>query len=88
MYISSILKYFEVFDLSWLFTCRMVSCQGRSGWLSFAAAEARRRFSEANEDPEARQRRAEREAAQAEARERRREEEEKQKRREENLKHI
>ncbi|CAJ1350024.1 unnamed protein product [Effrenium voratum] len=44
------------------------------GWLRFGAAEARRRFVEAQEDPEARERRLEREAAKAAARQRLKEE--------------
>ncbi|CAK9073204.1 Uncharacterized protein SCF082_LOCUS35885 [Durusdinium trenchii] len=44
--------------------------QPSSAWLTFAAAEARRRWTEANEDPEVRKRRQQREAQKAEQRQR------------------
>ncbi|CAJ1427211.1 unnamed protein product [Effrenium voratum] len=52
------------------------SAKAAQGWLRFGAAEARRRFVEAQEDPEAaaRERRLEREAAKAAARQRLKEE--------------
>lgn len=50
--------------------CEDWPLRSAAGWVSFTASEAQRRWNEANEDPEVRQRRKERDAQKAEQRQR------------------
>lgn len=50
--------------------CEERNLRSRGGWLAFAATEARRKWTAANEDPEVRARRLQREAQKAEQRQR------------------